>query len=260
MNSIRPEDLAPPVKRLSLAISHRILRDSLACIRHGFSEYDVLPIKMLGAHSPDVICTDFPAALECKASFTQGGAWWAYAFGHSEEMPKNDVPNISAFGMPWGFDLAVNAELRTSQAVMRKRISAAPEEFDELLKVHRGTQLQALLKLEHQPRFYHWVSIAVQNPGYWNAGSLLDLYGQFENEYLRLKTDWTQWLLANNTHITTAQAKHMRERNKQLNLALRLVRHFPVTDSLWNMRYEQQVEHLVSECERIKPLIDFFQL
>ncbi len=173
-------------------------------------------------------------------------------------MPKNDVPNISAFGMPWGFDLAVNAELRTSQAVMRKRISAAPEEFDDYSKftghrtagVAKARTPAALLLLGFDRSAESRIlECRLSARSIWPV----------ENEYLRLKTDWTQWLLANNTHITTAQAKHI-ERNKQLNLALRLVRHFPVTDSLWNMRYEQQVEHLVSECERIKPLIDFFQL
>lgn len=76
---IRSEDLAPSVTRKSLAISHRVLKDSLPGIRNSFEEYDVLPIKMVRTDSPDVICTTAPANLDCALHFAQGGAWWAYA-------------------------------------------------------------------------------------------------------------------------------------------------------------------------------------
>jgi hypothetical protein len=39
-------------------------------------------------------------------------------------MPKHDVPNISVNALPWGLDFAVNAELHTSQQVMRDRIAS----------------------------------------------------------------------------------------------------------------------------------------
>lgn len=258
ITSIRSEDLTPPVTRLSLAISHRILRDSLPGIRQSFSEYDVLPIKMLRAHSPDVICTNFPATLDCTPRFTQGGAWWAYAFGHSEDMPKNDVPNISAFGMPWGFDLAVNAELRTSQAVMRQRISAAPREFDQLIDAHGALQFQALLKLEHQPRFYHWIPVSVHDAGEWNSSTVLDFCRQYEQEYPAVRSAWINSICYGRADLSGAQATRMRDRNKQPNVALRLVRPFGERDCFWTLKWPEQYKAFVSECARLKPLIDFF--
>ncbi len=78
-------------------------------------------------------------------TFHHGGAWWAYAFGKSEETAKNDAPNISVCGMKWTLDVIVNAELRTSQAVMRRRIAMAPSKFDHLVKSHGQLEFQAWL-------------------------------------------------------------------------------------------------------------------
>ena len=104
-----------------------MLRDSLPDLRRMFAEYEIRPIKMTSSGSQDQVCAGIPSGFDHVPPFVQGGAWWAYAFGESEEMPKNDLPNISAMAMPWCFDLTVNAELRTSQAVMKARITENPD-------------------------------------------------------------------------------------------------------------------------------------
>src|SRR6185437_15116555 len=109
-------DLVSNVTKRSLSISHRMLKDTLPEIRKAFTPYEVLPIRMARADSPDKILSCIPADIKANVSFLTGGAWWAYALGESDRMPKNDVPNISAMAMPWGFDLAINAELLPSQA------------------------------------------------------------------------------------------------------------------------------------------------
>ena len=118
--SLKPEHLMPPVTPESLALSHRILRDSLPGIEQGYSPYEVIPIRMIAAHSQDKVCNGVPASATDPPPFRSGGVWWAYALGNSNQMAKNDIPNISAVSMPWGFDLTVNSELRTSQALFQK--------------------------------------------------------------------------------------------------------------------------------------------
>ena len=49
--SIRYDDLVIPVTKHSLAISHVLLRDSLAEIKSAFPDYEMLPIKMTRADS-----------------------------------------------------------------------------------------------------------------------------------------------------------------------------------------------------------------
>ena len=191
LSAIHYEQLVKSVTRESLAISHRLLRDSLAELRETFSSYEILPIKMARADSPDVICESVPVKGDSVAEFSRGGVWWAYAFGESETMPKNDLPNISALAMPWCLDLAINAELRTSQAVMRRCIADDPSRFDELVSQHGGLQLHALLKLEHQPRFYHWIPLVRKNAGTWNAKILLEAGDSIFADYVRTKNSWT---------------------------------------------------------------------
>jgi hypothetical protein len=259
ISSIRYEQFVTSVTRESLAISHRILRDSLADLREAFSSYEMLPIKMARADSPDVICETIPANLDSPGNFERGGVWWAYAFGESEHMPKNDVPNISAMVMPWCFDLTVNAELRKSQAVMRERIAANPSRFDELLSQHGGIQFHALLKLEHQPRFYHWIPLVSKDVGTWCATSFLETSEIVFADYLRIKNSWISIIEERRPELSSAQKRHMQKRNRQPNLALRLVRSFPKADPFWSMPYAAQRETFVSECQRLKPFIDFFR-
>jgi hypothetical protein len=114
-------------------------------------------------------------------------ARWAFSFGRSEEMPRNDAPNISVNALPWGLDFAINAEFRTSQEVMRQRIERSSDLFDRLVLEHGRLQFQAWLKFEHQPRFYHWILIEKRSQGTWRGRDLLDLYRSSEINFPELR-------------------------------------------------------------------------
>ncbi len=259
ITSIGYDDIVTTITRESLTISHRVLRDSLTALRESFVDYEMLPIKMARTASPDVICAGVPESKDSVPPFVRGGAWWAYAFGHSEEMPKNDVPNISAMAMPWGLDLTINAELRTSQAVMKARITQEPSRFDELVCEHGGLQFHGILKLEHQPRFYHWIPLFFKDVGTWTAKSLVEAIDKQYRAFDSVKAYWVSWIAEHRSELGPAQVLHMRRRNQQPNLALRLVRPFPREDRLWQLPYKEQVDLFVWECRRLKPLIDFLR-
>src|SRR6266851_5368337 len=77
---IRFEDLWPQVTLASLQLSHLLARDGLPQVQKGFSEYEVVPVKMVTPNQPDVIC--LPEA-DLPSRFFHGGVWWAFSFGHS---------------------------------------------------------------------------------------------------------------------------------------------------------------------------------
>ncbi|HWE86425.1 MAG TPA: endonuclease NucS domain-containing protein [Terracidiphilus sp.] len=257
--TVRYEQLVSGVTKESLAISHRLLKDSLPGMRNAFTGFEILPIKMLRADSPDVICDSIPADLSSAEKFSRGGVWWAYGFGKTEQMPKNNVPNISAVAMPWCFDLAINAELRPSQAVMRKRIAAEPSRFDRIVSEHGMLQFQAILKLEHQPRFYHWFPLVRQTAGTWCAKSFLATIDGISSQQRSLNDSWMSFVETHRPEMSSAQKIHMRRRNQGMNLALRIVRPFQESDVFWSLPYSEQCSFFVSECDRLKPLIDFLR-
>ena len=256
LDQIRCEDILPPVTAASFAISHLLLRDGLPFIEKAFSEYEVRPVPMTSPHSHDIFC--FPEKGE-DSRFVRGGAWWAYRFGHCDEMPKNDVPNISVAALPWGLDFAINAELRTSQEVMRRKIEESPERFDGLVREHGMLEWQAWLKLEHQPRFYHWVAIRRSPAGTWGGRDLLGLYRQSELNFSELRLQWLTWIKERRTELTPRQMEHMERSNRQLNLALRLVHSFQQDDPLWSRPYAEQKIGFQDQYRRLKPFIDFFR-
>lgn len=253
---IRLEDLCPPVTLASVQLSHLLLRDGLPQVQRDFSEFEVVPVKMLVPNQFDVLC--LPEA-DSLSRFSPGGVWWAFSFGHSEEMPKNDVPNISINALPWGLDLAINAELRTSQKVMRERIEQAPDEFDRIVREHGGLQLQAWLKFEHQPRFYHWILLEKRLQGTWRGRDLLDLYRRLEINFSEIRAYWLGWIKDQRAELSQGQTRHLERSNRRLNLALRLVCSFQNDDSLWNRSYNEQQAQFHAEYRKLKPLIEFFQ-
>lgn len=251
-------ELSSPATPLALAMTHRVLRDSLEGVRSAFSEYETLPVRMLQVTSPDMVVQPAPINLTQAPTFIRGGAWWAYAFGQSEAMPKNDVPNISVASMPGGLDLSVNSELQPSQKVLIRKVSQAPALFDQLIKAHGGLEFQAWLKLEHQPRFYHWIPLCKEAPGTWDAARLLGQYHRFEREFVGLRATYLAWLEQQRPELSQGQRAHLEKANRSLNVALRLARPFPAQDPFWQVPYSEQLHMLAYETARLKPMIDFF--
>lgn len=258
-SSLSFQRLTTPGASQALEVSHEVLRNSLEGIGRAFAGFDVLPIRMAYAESPDVIHRNCPASLVSPGEFVRAGVWWAYRFGHSENMPKNNVPNISVMGMPWALDLAVNAEIRPSQNVLRKRIAEAPGTFDGLVKSHGRLQFQALLKLEHQPRFHHWIPLACDEPGSWNGARVLKVWEECEAGFSQLRDSWINWIEKSRRILSSGQRAHLRRTNQSLNLALRFVRPFCREDEFWSISYSDQCSKLVAECQHLRPLVEFFQ-
>jgi hypothetical protein len=256
--AIRFDDFVPPVTPASLLLSHQLLRNGLLDIEKAFSaDYEIVPVKMINPRHPDVLC--FPATDSIPSPHCIGvGAWWAFSLGHSEEMPKNDVPNISVNALPWGLDFAINAELRPSQEVMRRRIGRQPERFDRLVSEHGGLRLQAWLKIEHQPRFYHWILLTQKEQGTWRGSDLLDYHKELEASFPQIRTQYLDWIKGARPELTPNQTAHMERKNQTLNLALRLVHCFEKEDTVWNLPYPEQTARFGQEYRKFKPLIDFF--
>ncbi len=257
-SSITFSELSQPATPLALAMTHRVLRDSLESVRRTFQGYETVPIRMIHSSSPDQIAWPAPMRLEKLPTFLRGGAWWAYAFGQSDTMPKNDVPNISVASMPGSLDLTVNSELQTSQRVLINQITKSPAEFDRLLQAHGGLDLQAWLKLEHQPRFYHWIPVCTAAAGTWDARHLLSNHKNLEAQFKELRGQWITWLKTHRPDLTSGQRSHMEKSNRSLNVALRLARPFRSSDPIWKQDYKDQIRTLEKEIAQLKPFIDFF--
>ncbi len=173
-------------------------------------------------------------------------------------MPKNDLPNISVNAMPWALDVAVNAELRPSQLIVQRRVSGNSKRFDDLVRNQPAMHFQAWLKLEHQPRFYHWIPISRLLPGDWNARTILSLIKTMEQDYSYLRDEAISWIEKYRPELSASQTAHMSRKNQSLNLALRFVRPFDQSDQLWKLTIGEQVGVLNASYLAMKPIVDFF--
>ncbi len=251
-------DVAGPVTLKSMAFAQRMLRDSLEPVRKSFTEYDVVPFRIRGPFSPDYHLELDPGRTTCAGRVTHGGTWWAYRFGFSEDLPKNDVANISIIADTQGLDVAVNAELLPSQKVLLSRIGEDLQEFDSLLADHGGLWLKTYLKYEHQPRFYHWILADLRSPMGFDGEAIVRLRRNHEEAFVKERERWIREIIAGNKELTKEQARHMQARNTQLNLAIRLVQPFRKDAALWSLSAEKQLAEIVAAIRRMKPLIDFF--
>ncbi|GEM_PF-2255752 len=196
----------------------------------------------------------FPAPLK----YSSAGAWWGYVIGELNHVAKNNLPNISVAGMPGGMDLTINAEIQTSQKVMLRGLESDPGLLDALTRQHGGLAFQAWLKLEHQPRIYHWIPLRTMAPGAWTAVGALHAYNQARQHFPALKEYWVDRLSQEGPPLSADQRSHMVRSNQNLNLALRIVRSFPAVDPVWQMPYNLQVSLLTKEIAKIKPILEFF--
>ena len=252
------DDLLPPVSSQSMCISQKLLLESLPSIQKQYSEYEIRPIKMVKPNQPDVLCIP-TNDLKLPYQLVGAGAWWAYSFGHSDEMAKNDIPNISVNALPWGLDFAINAELQTSQRVMRERITSAPKHFDRLIDEHGDLQLQAWLKLEVRPRMYYWVLLKQFPAETWGSEDLIKLHQNSESDYDHLRSHWIEWIINQNKNLPPAQKIHLEGRSRNLNLAFRLVYSFEKDHVVWNLPFREQIRQFDCQYGKLKSLITFFQ-
>ena len=76
----------------------------------------------------------------------------------------------------------------------------------------------------------------------------------FQNE----RNYWINKIITEHPGISDARAKHLRDHNKKLNLAIRVVEPFGKEAPIWTLNKERQLSPLVDAVNRMKPLIDFF--
>jgi hypothetical protein len=252
------EDITDPTSRKGMAFAHQMLRDSLEPVRKSFGEYDVVPFSVARPTSLDFDMEYDPARNHGIKEFTRGGIWWAYRFGFSEDLPPNDVPNISIIVNTTGLDVTLNAELQPSQKIMVGRIREFTSEFDRLLADHGRLWLKTYLKLEHQPRFYHWILADLMEPGEFDGAAILRLRLEHENRFEEERERWIRNIIAENKELTKALIHHLETRNKRLNLAIRLVEPFQKKAAFWSLPIGAQVTEIVGAVQRLKPLLDFF--
>ena len=195
---------------------------------------------------------------EYLASFQRGGIWWGYRFGNSDDLPPNDVPNVSIMANSTGLDITLNAELKPSREVLLRRIAQDPEGYNRLLKEHGGLWLKTYLKFEQQPRFYHWILADHLPPGTFDANNVLSLYKAHEASYPSDREKWIRKIRTENRELTRGQAKHLEGRNHNPNLAIRHVVPIGKDHRFWAGDHDGQLEVVVEAVGKLKPLIAFF--
>ncbi len=251
-------DIAVPADHNGMVFAQRMLRSTLDPIRRIYNEYNVVPYKISRPHSHDFDFEYNRSKSHGSNQFIRGGTWWAYRFGSSYDMPPNDVPNISIIANLTGIDVCLNAELQTSQKVMIDHINNSTKYFDRLISDHAGLWFKTYLKFEHQPRFYHWILCDFYAPGEYDGATILNSRYEHEESFLNDRQQWIERIRSGNLQLTESQIHHLESRNKQLNLAIRLVYPFYETDPFWSLPNDQKASEIVSAVHRLKPFIDFF--
>jgi hypothetical protein len=255
---IRFQDISSSVSPRGMAFARHSLAESLEPLRMAYAGYDILPFGISRTGSHDYHLEFNPALKHGTEKFKQGGIWWAYRFGFAEDMPKNDVPNISVISNATGLDVVLNAELQPSQQILLERIQANPFGFNSILAKHGKLWLKTYLKYEHQPRFYHWILADMLPPGSFDGETILKVWKKHKMDFEEERIAWIDRIIAGHPAITEAKVNHLKNQNKKLNLAIRLVESFGKDAALWTMNKEQQSSSLVDAVKRMKPLVDFF--
>lgn len=253
------EDILGPVTRKSLIFAQCMLKESLEHIRESFNnEYEIEPISITKSYSPDFHLDCYPERKYETSECTRGGTWWAYRFGFSKNMRKNDVPNVSIIANTTGLDVTINAELLPSQEVLFSRIQKSTSQFNKLLADHGRLWLKTYLKYEHQPISYHWILAEYMSPGEFDGASILGLRVKHEKVFWEERERWIRRIRAENKELTEAMSQHLENHTKQLNLAGRLVESFHKDATFWSLPFKDQVGEIVASVQRMKPLVDFF--
>lgn len=253
------EDVLAPITRKSLIFARCMLKESLEDIGKSFNnEYEIMPFGIKKSSSADFDLEYYPERKYGTSEFTRGGTWWAYRFGFSENMPKNDVPNISIIANTTGLDVTLNAELLPSQKVMFSRIQKSASQFNKLLADHGRLWLKTYLKYEHQPRAYHWILAEYMLPGKFDGASILGMRDKHEKVFREEREQWIRRIRADNKELTEGMTQHLEKHTKQLNFAVRLVESFHKDATFWSLPFKDKVGEIVASVQRMKPLVDFF--
>ena len=258
-DSFSCEDILGPVTQKSMHFARYMLKKSLEPIRESFNnEYDIMPFRIKKSSSADFHLDYYPERKYETSECTRGRTWWAYRFGFSENMPKNDVPNVSIIANTTGLDVTINAELLPSQKVMCRKIKESTVQFDRLLADHGQLWLKTYLKYEHQPRAYHWILAEYMSPGEFDGASILGLRVKHEKAFWEERELCIRRIRAENKELTEAMSQHLENHTKQLNLAVRLVESFHKDATFWSLPFKNKVDKIVASVQRMKPLVDFF--
>jgi hypothetical protein len=255
---IRFEDIAGFATPRGMAFARRSLSESLEPLRKACDGYEIIPfgIRRTGSHDYDL--EHDATSNHGTEEFRQGGIWWAYRFGFSDDLPRNDVPNISVIANSTGLDVVLNAELQPSQRVLLERIQRNPSGFDAILAKHGNLWLKTYLKYEHQPRFYHWILAELKPPGSYDGKAIIEMRESHDRGFERERNFWIGKVISGHCGITDAQINHLQSHNRKLNLAIRLVQPFRKNAPLWAMDRGRQLSELVNAVKSLKPMIDFF--
>lgn len=252
------EEIACPASPIGIAFANRMRIECLTPIRESFREYETVHFGINRVNSQNFDFEYDQDRNHGTDKFTHGGIWWAYRFGFSDKMPKNDVPNISIIANTTGLEVIINAELQSSQKVMINRIRANPSIFDRLLADHGMVWLKTYLKYEHQPRFYHWMLADIKSPGEFGGEDILQIRRTHEENFKEERKKWLRKIFSGNTELSDRQIRHLKNQNKNLNLAIRLVQPFQKDAAIWHLQPKEQVNDIVTAVQRMKPLVDFF--
>lgn len=252
------EEATSPSTPHTVALARRFLRDSLETVREHFPKYEVVPYGVTRFNAPDMDFEYDEASAYGRKEISHGGVWWAYRLGQSQDAPPNDVPNISVITHTSGLDVTLNAELQPSQLVLQRRIRSDPDQFNRILGEHGGLWLKTYFKLEHQPRFYHWILADRLQPGDFDAARILETYRTYTDRFDEYRTRWLDRIIQFNKQLSPKQFAHLNQANRSLNLATRLVHPFLATDPFWAKPYEEQVKQATEAVVRLKPFMDFF--
>ncbi len=252
------EEATAPSTPRTVALARRFLRDSLETVRKHFSKYEVVPYGVTRWNNPEFDFEYDEASAYGRKEVSHGGVWWAYRLGQSQDAPPNDVPNISVVTHTCGLDVTLNAELQPSQLVLQRLIRRDPDQFNRLLSEHGGLWLKTYFKLEHQPRFYHWILADRLAPGDFDAARILEAYRNYTARFKEYRTRWLDRIVKFNKQLSPKQFAHLNRTNKSLNLATRLVHQFPARDPFWGKPYEEQLKQATEAVTRLEPFIDYF--
>jgi hypothetical protein len=251
------DDLSTFITKRQIALLCKLVQDLLLDLSNSFHEYELTPYRVMKAYSAEYFWQDCNSLNFGENKFVPGGAWFALSFGPVKDMPPNDLPNISAAISNHGFEITINAELMNSQKIFVKKIMQKPQLFDGLLRAHDDLWFKSYLKIEHQPQIYHWILLDCMATGQFDSQLILSIDDKYHRSYHKLKEEWANKIIENQ-NLSDRQIEHIKTKNPNPKIAMRLAKTFSVSDPIWDSDFETQKKAVKASIDRLKPLLDFF--